>query len=438
MKPNILYIHSHDTGRFIEPYGHNIPTPNLQDLAEEGVLFKQAFSAAPTCSPSRASLLTGKYPHNNGQFGLVNRGFELNDPDKHIVNTLKNEGYNSALIGMQHIRKDPLTIGYDNVLNVESNYSKDVTPKTIEFIDNNIDEPFFLSVGFEETHRPFPEVKNKNDIKYTKPPANIPDTPETRKDMAAFKESAHILDHGIGKILLKLKDKNLYDNTIIIYTTDHGIAFPKMKCTLSDQGIGVSLIIKGPLGFNGGKVIDTLVSHIDIYPTLCDILNINKPKWLQGKSLIPIVNNEKKNIRDEIFAEVNYHTAYEPMRTVRTKRWKYIRHFRNRTKPFLSNTDESLTKDVLMKYDWHNSFIAQEELYDLMLDPTEANNLANEPSKKDILEKMRNKLDNWMKKTNDPLQKDEVPKPIKAVVNKDDDKKADDIWNYTDKNDGFH
>ncbi len=438
MKPNILYIHSHDTGRFIEPYGHNIPTPNLQDLAEEGVLFKQAFSAAPTCSPSRASLLTGKYPHNNGQFGLVNRGFELNDPDKHIVNTLKNEGYNSALIGMQHIRKDPLTIGYDNVLNVESNYSKDVTPKTIEFIDNNIDEPIFLSVGFEETHRPFPEVKNKNDIKYTKPPANIPDTPETRKDMAAFKESAHILDHGIGKILLKLKDKNLYDNTIIIYTTDHGIAFPKMKCTLSDQGIGVSLIIKGPLGFNGGKVIDTLVSHIDIYPTLCDILNINKPKWLQGKSLIPIVNNEKKNIRDEIFAEVNYHTAYEPMRTVRTKRWKYIRHFRNRTKPFLSNTDESLTKDVLMKYDWHNSFIAQEELYDLMLDPTEANNLANEPSKKDILEKMRNKLDNWMKKTNDPLQKDEVPKPIKAVVNKDDDKKADDIWNYTDKNDGFH
>jgi len=438
MKPNILYIHSHDTGRFIEPYGHNIPTPNLQDLAEEGVLFKQAFSAAPTCSPSRASLLTGKYPHNNGQFGLVNRGFELNDPDKHIVNTLKNEGYNSALIGMQHIRKDPLTIGYDNVLNVESNYSKDVTPKTIEFIDNNIDEPFFLSVGFEETHRPFPEVKNKNDIKYTKPPANIPDTPETRNDMAAFKESAHILDHGIGKILLKLKDKNLYDNTIIIYTTDHGIAFPKMKCTLSDQGIGVSLIIKGPLGFNGGKVIDTLVSHIDIYPTLCDILNINKPKWLQGKSLIPIVNNEKKNIRDEIFAEVNYHTAYEPMRTVRTKRWKYIRHFRNRTKPFLSNTDESLTKDVLMKYDWHNSFIAQEELYDLMLDPTEANNLANEPSKKDILEKMRNKLDNWMKKTNDPLQKDEVPKPIKAVVNKDDDKKADDIWNYTDKNDGFH
>jgi len=438
MKPNILYIHSHDTGRFIEPYGHNIPTPNLQDLAEEGVLFKQAFSAAPTCSPSRASLLTGKYPHNNGQFGLVNRGFELNDPDKHIVNTLKNEGYNSALIGMQHIRKDPLTIGYDNVLNVESNYSKDVTPKTIEFIDNNIDEPIFLSVGFEETHRPFPEVKNKNDIKYTKPPANIPDTPETRNDMAAFKESAHILDHGIGKILLKLKDKNLYDNTIIIYTTDHGIAFPKMKCTLSDQGIGVSLIIKGPLGFNGGKVIDTLVSHIDIYPTLCDILNINKPKWLQGKSLIPIVNNEKKNIRDEIFAEVNYHTAYEPMRTVRTKRWKYIRHFRNRTKPFLSNTDESLTKDVLMKYDWHNSFIAQEELYDLMLDPTEANNLANEPSKKDILEKMRNKLDNWMKKTNDPLQKDEVPKPIKAVVNKDDDKKADDIWNYTDKNDGFH
>ncbi|HMA60282.1 MAG TPA: sulfatase [Halanaerobiales bacterium] len=438
MKPNILYIHSHDTGRYIEPYGYPVETPNLQNLAEEGALFREAFSTAPTCSPSRASLLTGQYPHNNGQLGLVNRGFELDDPSRHIVNTLKKEGYNSALIGMQHIRKDPKTIGYDKILDVDSNYAKDVTPTALDFIGNSIEAPFFLSVGFEETHRPFPEITDKKEIKYSRPPADIPDTYRTRKDMAAFKESAKQLDHGIGKILLKLKEKDLYKNTIIIYTTDHGIAFPKMKCTLSDLGIGVALIIKGPKIFEEGKVIDSLVSHIDIYPTLCEILDINKPNWLQGKSLIPLLNSNKEEIREKIFGEVNYHTAYEPMRTVRTQRWKYIKHFRNRTKPFLSNTDESLTKDVFMEYNWHNSFVPQEELYDTLLDPTESNNLAYESSHKDILEKMREELDHWMEKTDDPLKRGEVPRPKEAVVNKDDDQKADQVWNYTDKKEGFH
>src|SRR6056297_1828060 len=164
MKPNILYIHSHDTGRYIEPYGYPVETPNLQNLAEEGALFREAFSTAPTCSPSRASLLTGQYPHNNGQLGLVNRGFELDDPSRHIVNTLKKEGYNSALIGMQHIRKDPKTIGYDKILDVDSNYAKDVTPTALDFIGNSIEAPFFLSVGFEETHRPFPEITDKKEI----------------------------------------------------------------------------------------------------------------------------------------------------------------------------------------------------------------------------------------------------------------------------------
>lgn len=437
-KPNILYIHSHDTGRYIKPYGYDIPTPNLMSLAEKGVLFRQAFTTAPTCSPSRASLLTGQYPHNNGQLGLVNRGFEIEDTDKHIVNTLKKNGYNSALIGMQHIRKDPETIGYDEVVKVVSNNSKDVTPQAKKYIDEKIKQPFFLSVGYEETHRPFHEVKDKSDIKYTMPPAPIPDTHKTRKDMAAYKESARILDRGIGEVLQQLKENNLYENTIIIFTTDHGLAFPGMKCTLTDHGTGVSLIIKGTDKFNNGKVIDAMVSHLDIYPTLCELLDIEKPKWLRGKSLLPLINEEKDSIREELFSEVNYHTAYEPMRAVRTKRWKYIKRYKNRTKPFLSNTDESLSKDLWLDNDWHESFIPKEELYDLILDPNEKNNLANDPSKKEALEEMRNKLEVWMEKTNDPLKKGKVPKPDGAVVNKDEDKKADDIWKYTDKKEGYH
>src|SRR5712691_12162221 len=101
-RPNILYIHSHDTGRYLQPYGHSVPAPNLQRLAEGGVLFRQAFSAAPTCSPSRASLLTGQCAHSSGMLGLAHRGFALNDPRQHLAHTLRPAVYYAALFGMQH------------------------------------------------------------------------------------------------------------------------------------------------------------------------------------------------------------------------------------------------------------------------------------------------------------------------------------------------
>ena len=99
-RPNILYIHSHDTGRYVQPYGYAVPTPNIQRLAEEGVLFRQAFCASPTCSPSRACLLTGQYAHNNGMLGLAHRGFSLNDYSHHLLHTLRRVGYVSALAGV--------------------------------------------------------------------------------------------------------------------------------------------------------------------------------------------------------------------------------------------------------------------------------------------------------------------------------------------------
>ena len=114
--PNILYIHSHDTGRIVlivQPYGHQVPTPNIQLLADQGVLFREAFCAAPTCSGSRASLLTGEYCHQNGMFGLAHRGWKLNDYSKHWVHTLRKAGYQSTMLGEQHIATDPDVIGYD-------------------------------------------------------------------------------------------------------------------------------------------------------------------------------------------------------------------------------------------------------------------------------------------------------------------------------------
>ena len=124
--PNILYIHSHDTGRYVQPYGHQVPTPNIQLLADQGVLFREAFCAAPTCSGSRASLLTGQYCHNNGMLGLAHRGWELNDYRQHLVHPLHEAGYRSVLIGEQHISDEPTVIGYDEVVEVDTHHASEI------------------------------------------------------------------------------------------------------------------------------------------------------------------------------------------------------------------------------------------------------------------------------------------------------------------------
>ena len=143
--PNILYIHSHDTGRYVQPYGFQVPTPNIQMLADQGVLFRQAFCAAPTCSGSRASLLTGLYCHNNGMFGLAHRGWRLNDYDQHWVHTLRGVGYRSILIGEQHISRDPDAIGYDEVIAVDTTHAEEIAPKAIEVLEQ-AREPIFASI----------------------------------------------------------------------------------------------------------------------------------------------------------------------------------------------------------------------------------------------------------------------------------------------------
>lgn len=153
--PNILYVHSHDTGRWVGPYGHAVRTPNIQQLAEEGVLFRKAFCAAPTCSGSRACLLTGQYAHSNGMVGLAHRGFSLKDYRHHIVHTLRGLGYWSALIGEQHISKEPGIIGYDEVFRIPTNHTFDVVPVTLDILKAPPRRPFFLSVGFFEAHREF-------------------------------------------------------------------------------------------------------------------------------------------------------------------------------------------------------------------------------------------------------------------------------------------
>jgi len=415
-RPNILYLHSHDTGRYIQPMGHPVPTPNLQRLAEQGVLFRQAFCANPTCSASRAALLTGRYPHSCGMLGLAHRGFTLNDYGQHILHTLRRAGYASYLSGVQHIapRAETDRIGYDRVLTLDPARAD---AEAAAFLASNPTQPFFLSAGFVETHRAFPEPDPEDDPRYVLPPALFPDTPEIRRDWAAFRTIARRLDRRVGVVLDALDRAGLAENTLVICTTDHGIAFPFMKCNLTDHGIGVFLILRGPGGFTGGRVCDEMVSHVDVFPTLCEYLGIEPPPHLQGRSFLPWLAGASATHREEVFAEVNVHAAIEPMRCVRTRRWKYIRRWDPRRRAVLPNCDAGPAKTFLLERGWKDRPYDLEELYDLVFDPMERNNLAGRPQHELALEDMRRRLNRWMQETDDPLRQGRLPLPAGVRMN---------------------
>jgi arylsulfatase A-like enzyme len=406
-------------------------------------------------------------PHSNGMTGLAHRGWRLNDYSHHILHTLRRVGYTSALFGTQHIVSHDQVdqIGYDVAL--PDGTTQERTQAAVSFLSNSPPQPFFVSVGYFETHRPFhvaqPETEGyAEDERYVSPPPTIPDTLETRRDMADFHASVRVLDRCYGQVLQALDDADLTGNTLVICTTDHGIAFPGMKCTLTDHGIGVLLIMRGPREFSGGKAVDALVSHLDLFPTICDYLAIQPPPWLQGTSFlsprerlgeghhiplppgerlgeglrIPLPPGERlgeglderlgeglhqrHTIREEVYAEINYHAAYEPQRCVRTQRYKLIRRFDDRETAVLANCDDSLSKEVWLRAGWQTRPRQQELLFDLAFDPDEANNLALDPDYRDVLQAMRARLIRWMEATDDPLLAGPIPAPQGAVVNAPD------------------
>ncbi len=414
--PNILYLHSHDTGRYVQPYGHPVPTPNIQHLADQGVLFRRAFCATPTCSTSRACLLTGEYGHNNGMLGLAHRGWSLNDYHHHIVHALREAGYYSVLIGEQHIAKHPEAIGFDRVEKIPTTRVESVAPVAREVI-GELPEPFFLSVGFFETHRDWLSPPSLRDALYSLPPANLPDTPETRHDMAAYRASARSLDQGVGTVLEALDAAGRTENTLIFLTTDHGLAFPGAKATLFDRGLGVMLLMRGPGGFTGGRVHDAMVSHLDIYPTLCELAGVPTPDYVQGHSLLPLMRGEVASLREELFAEMTWHAAYEPQRAVRTQRFKYVRRFGDRALPVLANCDDSPSKTLLISEGWAERPVPFEQLYDLVFDPNEADNIAGDPAYAGVLGDLSESLERWMHVTGDPLLHGDPQPPSGAEIN---------------------
>ena len=435
---NVVYLHTHDTGRFIQPYGHAIPTPNLMALARGGALFRNCFDAAPTCSPSRAAMLTGMNAHASGMIGLAHRGFSLKNSSQHLANHLRRHGFETVLCGIQHeiAAGQAATLGYEQILaapappgaaemagaqgQARRMMAQDLAnaQAIAVYLAGPHDRPFFMSFGMFCTHRPFPAPDADIDPNYVQAPSPLPDDPVIRLDMAGFVTMARCADTCVGIVLDALTASGLADDTLVFFTTDHGVAFPKMKCHLYDSGIGVSLIIRYPGHGRPGQVIDALVSHLDIYPTVCEIAGVPAPPWLEGVSLVPLLDGTATQVRDEIFAEVTYHAAYEPMRCVRTPRWKYIRYFDDFELVVKPNIDDGHSKQHLLKHGLAEArHDPAEMLFDLTFDPTERNNLAGRAEYAAVQADLAGRLERWMRETDDPLLRGYVPKPPGARVN---------------------
>lgn len=441
---NVILVHTDDTGRYIDPYGHAIGTPHLSTLADDGILFRQAFCAGPTCSPSRSAVMTGQPPHENGMLGLAHRGFDLEQPDRHLANQLSEQGVETVLAGQQHeVDRDDLgrheaareVLGYDRTLAGDPDQIDDVPGNrastrdranalaATEFIRERTssDDPFFLSFGLYNTHQPLPADQSVVDPDRVNPPAPLPDLPEIREEMAGYHLLARNVDACVGEIRSATEEAGIDDETLVVFTTDHGIPFPFMKCDLWDDGIGVSLIASFPTGHRAGEAEDALVSTIDLYPTIFDVLDLPIPSWAAGPSLVPLATGEADTVREQIHSEVTYHAAYEPKRCVRTNRYKYIERFDEEYRREVGpNTDHGPAKDVLMERGFLERPRPPVALYDLYHDPNERNNLVDDPAYSDVKASMADRLDRWMTETDDPLLDGPVPKPSGAVADRRD------------------
>ncbi|AQQ54828.1 sulfatase family protein [Planococcus lenghuensis] len=415
-KPNILMVISHDTGRHLGSYGRKVETPELNRIAEEGIQFDNYFCSQPQCSPSRGSILTGMYGHNHGLMGLTHLGHTMKSDIKTIPSEIKKAGYSTQLFGFFHESIDGEytgeKLGYDRVVEVPGNAAEKVTDKLEDFLNEKSrsrdETPFYASVGFEETHRPFDHFE-PDPVDSVEVPPYLPDTKEIREDIAHFQGSIKELDRAIGRIKKALETTGLDENTILIYTTDHGIAFPRAKGTLMDAGLETALIMKFPKGMvkAGGKA-DALLCNIDLMPTILEIAGGEIPDEIDGYSFLPLIKEEQYESRDHFFCELTWHDRYHPMRGIRTNYYKYIRNFADGPKVYLPfDIHESLSGQVVR--DGYYVANTEEELYDLEQDPLEEVNLAGDENYKHVLEDLRGKVEQWMHKTNDPLLKGPVP-----------------------------
>ena len=414
-QPNVLLVICHDLGRHLPCYGvSGLETPNIDRLAAEGVTLTNYFAAAPLCSPSRGAMFTGCYPHTNGLMGLVNRGWDMPDRTPTLPQLLREAGYLSYLFGFHHEKKDPRRMGYDRVPQLRGpHHAANVLPSVAEFLHGAREAtrgaPFLAVAGLSEVHRPFKQDRYTPAAAATVAvPGFLPDHPGVREDLADLAGLVAAVDLHLGTVLEALADTGLDRTTLVVLTTDHGIAFPRAKSTLYDAGLGIALLARCPEVLPRGVRLEALLSNVDLLPTLLQGAGCAPPASVQGQSFWPLLLGRAGSGREEVFAEKTYHDAYDPKRAVRTARWKFIKNFEPGPELLLP-ADIAASPSAAAVAAAAARPRPEEELYDLQADPFEHENLAADLAHGAIRAELRGRLLRWMEETGDPLLRGTIP-----------------------------
>ncbi len=441
-RPNIIVITCHDIGDFQSPYGHPVQTPALESMAAEGVVFENHFSTSTVCSPGRGAITTGCYPHTNGLMGLIHRGWIGNlEQYPHLATLLARQGYKPLLFGGQHEHWDPSQLGYNQLVKEDKRGAAGIAEGFCDWLRNRPaeDGPCFAAIGFGEGHRAGMNPSHFRRDSYgpadpatVQVPPWLPDIPEIREDLAWFYGAMNYIDTQVGRIIDTMQQTGRDEDTLLIFTCDHGTSFIHGKATLYDGGTKSALLVRLPGGRHGGQRISELSSHVDILPTIMELAGLEAPPYAQGDSLLPAIGGTKHEARRYVFGERNYTNFFDPARMVRDHDFKYIRKGL-RTSLF----DFQIPEIELSPWDWrrnrtvyefYDSRRTQEELYDLRNDPGELNNLLDESgrlksprtdapaatgssateaepsSTADTLARLRQALDEHLAETDDPFR----------------------------------
>ena len=429
-KPNILVMVGEDHGLQLSCYGDkHISTPNLDALASGGVRFTNAYVTQAGCSPSRASILTGLFPHSNGQIGLATHGLRMyKDDTPNLTTYLKAAGYRTGIIGKIHVNPES-AFSFDLKALPGSNFNKRSVKRFAraagEFFRAS-DDPFLMWISFPDAHRPFHDQQEgiptrpvgPNDLK-TLPMVGV-STRQTLQTTASYYNCMQRLDVAVGMVREELADSGKADHTLIIYLSDHGPDFPRAKKTIREGGSRVPMIMNWKEHLPEGRVESRLVSSLDIVPTILEIAGIRPgQKSLDGRSLMPLFNDESAHWRDYLFTEFTLHwpETYYPGRAVRDNRFKLVHNLlphrenpvydiylvEQRPETFIPEELEDVPKHVQEAYRVFRH-PPEFELYDLQNDPWEFHNLAGDPRYAEQFKRLKKRLAQWQEETNDPLR----------------------------------
>lgn len=411
VKPNIIMITCHDIGQHLGCYGINeVRTPNIDKLAERGIVFRNAFSTSGVCSPGRGSLHTGRYPQSNGLMGLTHAPWwwRLNDNEKHTAQILGENGYKTYLVGFNHIDSNPKRLGYQFIPEIIEKGEEGITNTAVELITNlkTGGNPVFVKIGFHLVHRPF--THGSDSVKGIFVPPYLANTKIMRDDLSEYQAQIHFFDQQMGTIIKAIEKSNVAKNTLVVFTSDHGIPYPGSKWTVRRAGIQVPFIFYMPETiFSGGKQMNDLFSNVDFLPTLLSFLDIEIPENVQGLDFIPFLSGrEEDGPRKYVFAQYTTDMKRDNVsRSILTEKYQLIRYFdQGRTVEMPINVNpQQFANHVEREKSVAPRPFAQ--LFNIQDDPYELIDVGGKEELQTIKNELSAILLEWMKETGDPLLK---------------------------------